>query len=159
MALEVRSRPILRFGLFEVDVGAGELRKPGVRIKLQEQPFCLPTLKAKLALLRSNPQQALDSLQAAPCELGLPAIGFYNWPNRYPVYVWRHIRAAKPHRSFRKSSTIAALCSTNPSARWLVSNWDAPTRSRETRPKPASPTRISSRCGKTLMPTSRSLFK
>jgi DNA-binding winged helix-turn-helix (wHTH) protein/tetratricopeptide (TPR) repeat protein len=49
---------------------------------------CLPTLKAKLALLRSNPQQALDSLQAAaPYELGLPAIGFYNWPNLYPVYV------------------------------------------------------------------------
>jgi len=49
---------------------------------------CLPTLHAKLALLRSNPQQALDSLQAAaPHELGLPAIGFYNWPNLYPVYV------------------------------------------------------------------------
>ncbi len=49
---------------------------------------CLPTLKAKLALLRSNPQQALDSLQAAaPYELGLPAYSFYNWPNLYPVYV------------------------------------------------------------------------
>src|SRR6267143_509896 len=30
---------ILRFGTFEVDVRAGELRKQGVRIKLQEQPF------------------------------------------------------------------------------------------------------------------------
>src|SRR5437588_5191491 len=39
MALEVRSRSILRFGVFEVDVRAGELRKLGVRIKLQEQPF------------------------------------------------------------------------------------------------------------------------
>src|SRR6267142_1803521 len=39
MALEVRSRSILRFGVFEVDVRAGELRKQGVRIKLQEQPF------------------------------------------------------------------------------------------------------------------------
>jgi DNA-binding winged helix-turn-helix (wHTH) protein/tetratricopeptide (TPR) repeat protein len=49
---------------------------------------CLPTLRAKLALLHSNSQQALDSLQAAaPYELGLPAIGFYNWPNLYPVYV------------------------------------------------------------------------
>jgi hypothetical protein len=48
----------------------------------------LPTLRAKLALLRSNPQQALDSLQAAaPYELGLPALSFYNWPNMYPVYV------------------------------------------------------------------------
>ena len=29
----------LRFGAFEVDVRAGELRKHGIRIKLQEQPF------------------------------------------------------------------------------------------------------------------------
>jgi len=48
----------------------------------------LPTLRAKLALLRSNPQQALDALRvASPYELGLPASGFYNWPNLYPVYV------------------------------------------------------------------------
>src|SRR5216683_509236 len=39
MALEVRSRSILRFGVFEVDLRAGELRRQGVRIKLQEQPF------------------------------------------------------------------------------------------------------------------------
>jgi eukaryotic-like serine/threonine-protein kinase len=48
----------------------------------------LPTLRARIALLHSNPQQALDSLQAAvPYELGLPALSFYNWPNLYPVYV------------------------------------------------------------------------
>src|SRR6266849_8440378 len=39
MTLEARSPAILRFGLFEVDVRAGELRKQGVRIKLQDQPF------------------------------------------------------------------------------------------------------------------------
>src|SRR5437899_10843173 len=39
MALEVRSRSILHFGVIEVDVRSGELRKQGVRIKLQEQPF------------------------------------------------------------------------------------------------------------------------
>src|SRR5437879_6074195 len=39
MALEVRSSAILRFGVFEVDARSGELRKQGVRIKLQEQPF------------------------------------------------------------------------------------------------------------------------
>src|SRR6266481_6049498 len=44
MALEVRSRSILRFGTFEVDVRAGELRKQGVRIKLQEQPFHVLTV-------------------------------------------------------------------------------------------------------------------
>jgi hypothetical protein len=48
----------------------------------------LPTLRAKLTLIHSNPQQAIDSLEiAAPHELGLPAIGFHNWPNLYPVYV------------------------------------------------------------------------
>ena len=30
---------VLRFGVFEVDLAAGELRKSGVRIRLQEQPF------------------------------------------------------------------------------------------------------------------------
>jgi DNA-binding winged helix-turn-helix (wHTH) protein len=29
----------LRFGVFEVDLGARELRKRGVRMKLQDQPF------------------------------------------------------------------------------------------------------------------------
>src|SRR5438874_2501125 len=48
----------------------------------------LPTLRAKIALLHSNPQQAIDMVAvAAPYELGLPAYGFYNWPNLYPVYV------------------------------------------------------------------------
>jgi DNA-binding winged helix-turn-helix (wHTH) protein/tetratricopeptide (TPR) repeat protein len=44
MALETRSPAILRFGVFEVDVRSGELRKQGVRIKLQEQPFRVLTV-------------------------------------------------------------------------------------------------------------------
>src|SRR6202171_2917211 len=44
MALEVRSRSIQRFGVFEVDVRAGEVRKQGVRSKLQEQPFHVLTV-------------------------------------------------------------------------------------------------------------------
>jgi DNA-binding winged helix-turn-helix (wHTH) protein len=48
----------------------------------------LPTLRAKLALLHSNPQEALVILRAAsPYELGLPSLSYYNWPNLYPVYV------------------------------------------------------------------------
>jgi hypothetical protein len=48
----------------------------------------LPTVRAKLALNHANPQQALDTLEvAAPYELGLPTLWFYNWPNLYPVYV------------------------------------------------------------------------
>src|SRR3989442_3448718 len=47
----------------------------------------LPTLRAKLALVHANPQEALVILGAAsPYELGLPAYDFYNWPNLYPVY-------------------------------------------------------------------------
>ena len=44
MALETRSQEILRFGTFEVDVRAGELRKQGKRIKLQDQPFHVLTV-------------------------------------------------------------------------------------------------------------------
>jgi hypothetical protein len=48
----------------------------------------LPALRAKLAVLKGNPLEALHSLEAAaPYELGLPAMGFYNWANLYPVYV------------------------------------------------------------------------
>src|SRR6201981_3761819 len=48
----------------------------------------LPALRAKLAVLKANPLEALHSLEAAaPHELGLPALGFYNWPNLYPAYV------------------------------------------------------------------------
>jgi DNA-binding winged helix-turn-helix (wHTH) protein len=34
----------LRFGVFDIDVRAGALRKNGVRVKLQKQPFQLPLL-------------------------------------------------------------------------------------------------------------------
>ncbi|HEY6946675.1 MAG TPA: winged helix-turn-helix domain-containing protein [Candidatus Acidoferrum sp.] len=48
----------------------------------------LPALRAKLALLHSNSQQALALLGAAsPYELGLAAFDYYNWPSMYPVYV------------------------------------------------------------------------
>src|SRR6266481_3559314 len=39
MPIETRPPVLLRFGVFEVDLRAGELRKQGKRIKLQEQPF------------------------------------------------------------------------------------------------------------------------
>src|SRR5438445_978611 len=35
----IAGRRIVRFGVFEADLQAGELRKSGVRIRLQEQPF------------------------------------------------------------------------------------------------------------------------
>src|SRR5215467_8718568 len=39
MALETQLPEILRFGVFEADLRAGELRKQGKRVKLQDQPF------------------------------------------------------------------------------------------------------------------------
>src|SRR5271156_2394431 len=47
MVLEAPSPAILRFGVFEVDARAGELRKQGVRVKLQDQPFRVLTLLLK----------------------------------------------------------------------------------------------------------------
>jgi TolB-like protein/Tfp pilus assembly protein PilF len=44
MALEGPSPAILRFGVFELDMRARELRKQGVHIKLQDQPFRVLTL-------------------------------------------------------------------------------------------------------------------
>ncbi|MCU1299165.1 MAG: lysine decarboxylase transcriptional regulator, CadC [Acidobacteriaceae bacterium] len=41
---------VLRFGVFEADLAAGELRKNGSRVRLQEQPFQL------LALLMEKPE-------------------------------------------------------------------------------------------------------
>src|SRR5213594_3659752 len=38
------SRGAVRFGVFQVDLRSGELRKQGVKIKLQEQPFRVLTV-------------------------------------------------------------------------------------------------------------------
>src|SRR3954471_11262517 len=48
------STPVaLRFGVFEVDLRAGELRKHGVRLRLQEQPFQV------LAILLERPGETV----------------------------------------------------------------------------------------------------
>src|SRR5215470_1947388 len=44
---------VLRFGIFELDLGNGELRKSGALVKLQSQPFQL------LALLAGRPGQVV----------------------------------------------------------------------------------------------------
>jgi len=49
MQNESASSTIVRFGTFEFDVRAGELRKHGVKIKLQEQPLRI------LEMLLANP--------------------------------------------------------------------------------------------------------
>ena len=52
MEIPSRSRRI-RFGVFEVDVCAGELRKDGLKVKLQEQPFEV------LAMLLEHPGEVV----------------------------------------------------------------------------------------------------
>src|SRR5439155_9541322 len=49
MQKDSASSTIIRFGTFELDVRAGELRKQGVKIKLQEQPCRI------LEMLLANP--------------------------------------------------------------------------------------------------------
>jgi eukaryotic-like serine/threonine-protein kinase len=44
MSVDNTSSTVLRFGVFEVDLRAGELRKQGKRIKVQEQPFHVLTV-------------------------------------------------------------------------------------------------------------------
>lgn len=44
MAIETRSSGVVRFATFQVDLRSGELRKQGVKIKLQEQPFRVLTV-------------------------------------------------------------------------------------------------------------------
>ena len=39
MSVQSQLPRLLRFGMFEIDIPAGELRKNGVKLKLQEQPF------------------------------------------------------------------------------------------------------------------------
>jgi cholera toxin transcriptional activator len=48
------ARRILRFGVFEADLASGELRKSGVRVRLQDQPFQL------LTLLLERPQEVVS---------------------------------------------------------------------------------------------------
>jgi eukaryotic-like serine/threonine-protein kinase len=47
MAASGQPAQTIRFGNFEVDLQAGQLRKHGLRIKLQEQPFAVLTLMLK----------------------------------------------------------------------------------------------------------------
>ena len=48
---------VMRFGVFEVDLQSGELRKSGLKVKLQEQPFQI------LAMLLEHPGQVITREQ------------------------------------------------------------------------------------------------
>jgi Tol biopolymer transport system component/DNA-binding winged helix-turn-helix (wHTH) protein len=53
----MQSAPIVRFGAFELDLRAGELRKHGLKIKLQDQPFQI------LVMLLEQPGQVVTREQ------------------------------------------------------------------------------------------------
>jgi Tol biopolymer transport system component/DNA-binding winged helix-turn-helix (wHTH) protein len=53
----MQSAPVVRFGAFELDVRAGELRKHGIRVKLQDQPFQI------LVMLLEQPGQVVTREQ------------------------------------------------------------------------------------------------
>src|SRR5579864_3889099 len=42
--MDARAARVMRFGVFEVDLASGELRKNGTRVRLQEQPFRVLTM-------------------------------------------------------------------------------------------------------------------
>lgn len=44
---------VIRFGIFEVDLRAGQLRRNGVKVRLQEQPFQV------LAMLLEHPGEVV----------------------------------------------------------------------------------------------------
>ena len=54
MQEDLHPLPRLRFGVFELDLRAGELRKHGLRVRLQEQPFQV------LAMLLENPGEVVS---------------------------------------------------------------------------------------------------
>src|SRR5882724_4749660 len=54
MHLAHNSNPLIRFGLFEADLRSGELRKNGVKVKIQELPF------RALRLFLSRPNEVLS---------------------------------------------------------------------------------------------------
>ena len=116
----------------------------------------LPTLRAKLALNRGNPSEAIESLEGrARYELGQTTGSKVRVDRLVPRFCarrslsGRRIRAAKPSLSSRKSSTIAGLWSTNPSVHWHISKSAEPMRCKATPPKPRQRIRISSPSGKT----------
>src|SRR5712671_8068027 len=53
MGTPATSARIVRFGMFEVDLSAAELRKNGLRLKLSEQPFQI------LAMLLERPGEII----------------------------------------------------------------------------------------------------
>jgi tetratricopeptide (TPR) repeat protein len=115
----------------------------------------LPSVRGKLALNKGDASGAIQSLEgAAPYELGatraIDCVGprcFQSSCVAKPI--WLRIRVARLPPSSRRSSTIAASSSTNPSVRLPILASVALMCCRATPRKPVPPIRTSSHSGKT----------
>ena len=70
MAESTPTTRVVRFGVFEADLHAGELRKNGLRIKLQEQPFQI--LAMLLACLKDDDDSVVLTRLDVPSDSDLP---------------------------------------------------------------------------------------
>ncbi|HEU0049610.1 MAG TPA: hypothetical protein VFQ43_18630 [Nitrososphaera sp.] len=74
------SDAMVRFGIFELDADAGELRKQGTRMKLQEQPFQM------LQVLLQRPSEVVtrEELRQKTWPAWFPGCGLM------ATFIWRH---------------------------------------------------------------------
>ncbi len=81
----------LRFGVFEVDLRAGELAKRGQRIRLQEQPFQV------LAMLLEKPGELVTREELQKKLWGQTVVDFDHLP-RFAPWLCCHWRAYRAMR-------------------------------------------------------------
>jgi hypothetical protein len=79
---------IVQFGLFQLDPKAGELRKEGVKVRLQDQPFRVLALlveRAGQVVTREELRQRVRPLRIIP-DLSRPSrnTGIAFWPRLAP---------------------------------------------------------------------------
>ena len=81
-----RQSDVRRFGIFEVDLRARELRKGGIRIRLQDQPFEI------LALMLDRPGELVTREELR--QRLWPAGTFVDFEHSLNAAVKRHARAS-----------------------------------------------------------------
>ena len=104
LPLERRSSNVKRFGTFEVDLRARELRKGGIRIRLQDQPFEI------LAVMLERPGDVVtrEELRAAPVAGG-DVRRFRAQPERGDQAAARRARRRRRQSAVRRDAASARL--------------------------------------------------
>jgi eukaryotic-like serine/threonine-protein kinase len=139
------------------DVARGEMIWPSAfrRILWSSSTICRPYTRSlrSAATIRQRPF-GFFRLQRP---MNWPTATTACFPSTSAVkHIWLRARGAKPQPNFKKSSTIAGLCGTTPSARSRIFKSPEPMPCKATPPRPKRPIRISSRYGKTPTPTFQS---